>query len=133
MESVFFAFVKFIMCLLVPEVKAVSCVQVMHMQVLESNKKNAISSGFRGPFETCSGTAFDVVLKRSIRAASGCLNINRCDPIVHDMLKLWRTRTVNTAWPESDHFAYGARPWRACVTLVGHVPSTLVQRRRTSC
>ena len=37
-----FAFMKFIMCLLVPEVKAVSCAQVMHMQVLESNGKNAV-------------------------------------------------------------------------------------------
>ena len=45
LESVFFAFVKFIMCLLVPEVKAVSCARVIHMQVLESYKKNRLLEG----------------------------------------------------------------------------------------
>jgi hypothetical protein len=109
LESVFFAFVKFIMCLLVPEVKAVSCACVLHMQVLESNKKKRISRGLVRHPKACFRSAFDAGLEAPIRAASGCLNINSCEPILHDMFKLWRTHTVNTKRCKSRVFAYGTR------------------------
>ena len=76
LESVFFAFVKFIMCLLVPEVKAVSCTQVLHMQVLESIVKNPFFKAFRRRAKPAFGRPFQRLPKRPIRTASGCLNIN---------------------------------------------------------
>lgn len=47
LESVFFAFVKFIMCLMVPEVKAVSCAPELVVQVPELHKKKRFFSTFR--------------------------------------------------------------------------------------
>ena len=101
LESVFFAFVKFIMCLLVPEVKAVSCAQVLHMQVLESTMKRPVSKGFREGLEMLP----DRPLFHGSEAVDSLrfrlLKYQLCEPIVHDMLKLWRTQTVNTAHPFS--------------------------------
>jgi hypothetical protein len=72
LESAFFALVKFIMCLIVPEVKAVSREQVMHMQVLESNKKNGRFRALRMGPETGAGMPCRDGLERPIRAAPAC-------------------------------------------------------------
>jgi len=60
LESVFFAFVKFIMCLMVPEVKAVSCASELVVQVLELHKKKRFFSMFRkGPEQPFPGPRND--------------------------------------------------------------------------
>lgn len=90
-----FAFVKFIMCLLVPEVKAVSCAPLLHMQVLETTKKMAfLRRAGEALRQALVGPASRVGIGRFLRRLR-LLKHQLYDPIVHDMPKLWRTRTVN--------------------------------------
>ncbi len=99
LESVFFAFVKFIMCLLVPEVKAVSRTCVLHIQVLESNKENMFFKAVRPGPQWVAGRVFSQASGALDSRRSRLLKYQHLEPIVHDMLKLWRTRMVNTKAP----------------------------------
>ena len=50
-ENAFFAFMKFIMCLLVSEVKAVSCELLKRYQVLDSTIESRFLQASRRPWE----------------------------------------------------------------------------------